>query len=101
MTEQEAFADSDPTALYEIRLQGTSTDPLRQEFPTATVFTTRTETVLFPRVEHPAELDELIDHLLSRGFVLTEVHQVRSPDASAVGPRNSSSEEGLSDDENV
>ena len=71
--------DSEPTALYEIRLQGTPPGPLRREFPSATVSTTRTETVLFRRVEKPAELDELIDQLLSRGVVLTDVHEVRSP----------------------
>ncbi len=76
MTEQEASAGSEPTALYEIRLQRTPPEPLRREFPTATVSTTRTETVLFRRVEQPGELDELIDQLLSRGFVLTEVHEV-------------------------
>ena len=56
---------------------GATPGPLRREFPTATVSTTRTETVLFRRVEKPAELDELIDQLLSRGVVLTEVHEVR------------------------
>ena len=79
MTEREVSADMEPTALYEIRLQGATPEPLQREFPTATVSTTRTETVLFRRIEKPAELDELIDQLLSRGVVLTEVHEVRSP----------------------
>ena len=79
MVEGQEWADREPTALYEIRLQGASPEPLQREFPTATVSTTRTETVLFRRVEKPAELDELIDQLLSRGVVLTEVHEVRSP----------------------
>ena len=101
MTEREVSADLEPTALYEIRLQRTPPEPLRQEFPTATVYTTRTETVLFRRVEEPAELDELIDQLLSRGVVLTEVHEVGSPSTSAVRPPDSSSEGGLLDDDNV
>jgi len=100
MTEQEASAGSEPTALYEIRLQRTPPEPLRREFPTATVSTTRTETVLFRRVEQPGELDELIDQLLSRGFVLTEVHEV-SPITWAVDPAASSSGEGTFDDDNV
>jgi len=99
MTEQEAAAEPEPTALYEIRLQSTPPEPLRQEFPTATITTTRTETVLFRRVEQPGELDELIDQLLSRGFVLTGVHEV-SP-TPAVNPQDSSSEEGTLDDDNV
>jgi hypothetical protein len=82
MTEQEVAADPEPKALYEIRLQGATPGPLRRAFPTATVSTTRTETVLFRRVEKPAELDELIDQLLSRGVVLTEVHEVRPTLAS-------------------
>jgi hypothetical protein len=77
MTERKVSTDPEPKALYEIRLRGTTPGPLRREFPTATVSTTRTETVLFRRVEKPAELDELIDQLLSRGVVLTEVHEVR------------------------
>ena len=94
MTERKVSADPEPTALYEIRLQGATPEPLRREFPTATVSTTRTETVLFRRVEKPAELDELIDQLLSRGVVLTEVHEVRPPLAST-------SKGGLLDDDHV
>jgi len=101
MTEQEVAAESEPTALYEIRLQGTPPEPLRREFPTATVATTRTETVLFHRVEQPAELDNLIDQLLSRGFVLTEVHEVRPPGMSAGWPPDPSSEKGRLDDDDV
>ena len=94
MTERKVQADPEPTALYEIRLRGATPGPLRREFPTATVSTTRTETVLFRRVEKPAELDELIDQLLSRGVVLTEVHEVR--------PRLASIREGgLLDDDHV
>ena len=94
MTEGKESADREPTALYEIRLQGATPEPLRREFPTATVSTTRTETVLFRRVEKPAELDELIDQLLSRGVVLTEVHEVR--------PRLASTRKGgLLDDDHV
>ena len=74
--------------------KGPTPEPLRREFPTATVSTTRTETVLFRRVEKPAELDELIDQLLSRGVVLTEVHEVRPPLAST-------RKGGLLDDDHV
>lgn len=94
-------ADPEPTALYEVRLKGTLPEPLRQEFPTATVSTTRTETVLFHRVEQPAELDELIDQLLSRGFVLTEVHEVPTPSTSLAESRVSPDEEGLLDGDNI
>jgi len=100
MTEQEAASGAEPTALYEIRLQSTPPEPLRREFPTATVSTTRTETVLFRRVEDPGELDDLIDQLLSRGFVLTEVHEVL-PSTSAVDPQHLHREEGTRDDDNV
>lgn len=65
-----------PTAGYEIRLRGARAESLRRQFPTAAVLTTCTETVLFRRVEDPAELDELLAHLLSLGVVLTEVHEV-------------------------
>jgi hypothetical protein len=101
MTEREVSGDSESSALYEIRLEGTSAEPLRREFPTATVSTTRTETVLVRQVEKPAELNELIDHLLSRGFVLTEVHQLEPPSTSAVEPQDPTSEEGLSDGDDV
>ena len=86
MTERQGSADLEPTALYEIRLRRTPLEPLRREFPTATVFTTRAETILFPQVEEPGELDELIDELLSRGVVLTEVHAVRTDSTSPVTP---------------
>lgn len=101
MTERKVSADPEPTALYEIRLQGAAPEPLRREFPTATFTTTRAETVLFRHVDQPAELDELIDQLLSRGFVLTEVHEVQPPSTSTVDPTESSREEGLRDDDNV
>jgi len=83
MTERKISEEAEPKALYEIRLHGTSPGPLRRAFPTATVSTTRTETVLLRKVERPAELDELIDQLLSRGVVLTDVHEVRSSLTSA------------------
>src|SRR5687767_6363693 len=101
MVDRDASTDAEPTALYEIRLHGVAPEPLRREFPTATVTTTRTETLLFRQVEKPAELDELIDQLLSRGFVLTEVHQVTSPSTSAAEPPIPSSEKGVSDGEDV
>ena len=68
--------DSEESAVYEIRLQGTSAATLRRQFPTATVLTTPTETVLFRQVEDPSELDALIARLMSMGLVLTEVHEV-------------------------
>jgi hypothetical protein len=101
MAEWEVPADPEPTALYEIRIQGTDPVPLRRAFPAATVYTTPTETVLFRQVEEPAELDELIDQLLSRGVVLTEVHQVGRPGASSPGPLVSGSERGLHDEDDV
>ena len=66
-------------ATYEIRLQGTPTEPLQQRFPSATVVTTLTETVLYRRIEESSELDWLLEQLLSMGLVLTEVHQVPLP----------------------
>ena len=101
MTQPEVSVDAEPTALYEIRFKGAAPDALRHEFPRAAVFTTRTETVLFRQVEQPADLDELIDQLLSRGFVLTDVHEVRPSGTSAVEPQDSSSEEGMRDGDNV
>lgn len=101
MTEREVPADTESAALYEIRLQGIAPEPLRREFPTATVSTTPTETVLFPQVEQPADLDELIDRLLSRGFVLTEVHEVRPAGRSAVERQDSPTEEGKRDGDDV
>ena len=101
MAEWETSADPEPTAVYEIRLKGIHPEPLRRAFPTATVYTTPTETVLFRRVEEPAELDELIDQLLSRGVVLTEVHQVNQAGTSTSRPLGSASERGLHDDDDV
>ncbi len=83
MGEWEETADEEPTAVYEIRLQGTSAEPLRQKFPAAVVSTTRSETVLLRRVEEPAELDALLEELLSMGLVLTEVHELMPPSGNA------------------
>ncbi len=89
----------EPTATYEIRLRGTSAEPLHKQFPAATVFTTRTETVLFRSVEQPAELDALIEQLLSLGLVLTEVHELRLPQTSVVeSDQPPGREEGPDDD---
>jgi hypothetical protein len=74
-----AAPEDEPTAVYEIRLQGTLAASLRRQFPTAAVVTTRTETVLYRQVARPAELDALIAQVLSLGLVLTEVHQVLDP----------------------
>ena len=102
MTQPDVSRNPEPTARYEIRLQGVAPEALRIEFPTATVHTTRTETVLFPRVERPAELDDLIDQLLSRGFVLTEVHKLKAPRTmSFAQPSSGSSEKGQSDDDDL
>jgi hypothetical protein len=85
MTDALASTGDEPTAVYEIRLRGGSAEPLRRRFPSATVLTTRTETVLFRRVEEPSELDELIENLLSMGLVLTEVHELLLPSQTAGG----------------
>lgn len=79
MTEPRESTYDEPTAVYEIRLRGALPAGLRQQFPTAAVLATRTETVLFRRVERPGELDDLIAHLLSLGLVLNEVHEVQLP----------------------
>jgi hypothetical protein len=79
MTDAEVSVDEEPTAVYEIRLRGVAPEPLRERFPTATVITTRTETVLFRQVEEPAELDDLIEKLVAMGLVLTEVHELLLP----------------------
>ncbi len=62
------------SATYEIQLRGSPPQELRQRFPSMKVFTRRAETLLFRRVENPAELDELLEQLLSMGMVLSEVH---------------------------
>jgi hypothetical protein len=85
MTDRQSFPD-ESSATYEIRLRGASPEPLRKKFPRATVLTTRTETVLFRRVEKPAELDALIEQLLSMGLVLTEVHELGVPQTSVLDP---------------
>jgi hypothetical protein len=101
MMQPEASMDAEPTGRYEIRLKGAAPEALRHEFPSATVYTTRTETVLFPQVTQPADLDDLIDQLLSRGFVLTEVHELKAPDPTSEPPQNASSEEVQPDDHNL
>jgi hypothetical protein len=79
MTEQREPTGHDATTVYEIRLRGTSPEPLKRQFPMATVTTTRTETVLLRQVERPDDLDVLIEQLLSMGLVLTEVHELLPP----------------------
>ena len=69
----------EPAAVYEVRLEGLPESGLRRQFPTASVTTTRTETVLYTHVERPAELDALLAQLLSLGLVLTEVRQCTEP----------------------
>ena len=101
MTERQVSSDDEATATYEIRIRGASAEPLRKQFPAAAVFTTRQETVLFRRVEEPAELDELIDQLLSMGLVLTEVHEVQLPETSDSRPQQLTFNEGASDDQDV
>jgi hypothetical protein len=83
MRQRPVPVDDESTAVYEIRLQGASPEGLRQQFPSAIVLTTRTETVLFRRVEEPGELEPLIDQLLSMGLVLTEVHEMQLPPSAA------------------
>ena len=98
MAQGQVAEDKEPTAVYEIRLRGTSPASLREQFPAATVFTTHCETVLFRRIEEPAELDALIDQLLSMGLVLTEVHQLELEGTSLVEPRATTKEGVLNDD---
>ena len=88
MTKRQVSEYDEPTAVYEIRLQGAPSQSLRRRFPTAAVLTTRTETVLFRRVEDPVELDALIAHLLSLGLVINEVHemQLTSPAVEGQAP---------------
>jgi len=92
MTKRRVSKYDDTTAVYEIRLQGAEPESLRRQFPTAEVLTTRTETVLFRRVEEPAELDAVIAQLLSFGLVLTEVHEMRMTSPAAKETRASSEE---------
>jgi hypothetical protein len=79
-------------ATYEIRLQGTPTESLQERFPSATVFTTPTETVLYRQVEETSELDWLLEQLLSMGLVLTEVHEVPVALTSMPSPNTATSE---------
>jgi len=75
-------ADSS-SATYEIRLQGTLPKALQMRLPPATICSTRAETVLFRHIENAAELDSLLDQLMSMGLVLTEIHEVPLADAPA------------------
>lgn len=77
--EEAAARGDEPTAVYEVRLQGTLAGGLGEQFPAARVATTRTETVLYLQVDRPAELDALLDHLFSLGLVPTEVQQRVEP----------------------
>lgn len=75
------------SATYEIRLLGGSVQALQRQFPSITaVMTRQAHTVLFRRVEAPAELDQLLDQLLSMGLVLAEVHEVPVIPLSAPPP---------------
>jgi hypothetical protein len=69
-------ATDESSATYEIRLLGEPPQALRRWFPSMTVFERRSETVLFRQIEDPAELDSLLDQLMSLGLVLTEVHEL-------------------------
>jgi hypothetical protein len=62
---------------YEIRLQGAPPPlTLHEQFPSIEMLTRRPETLLFRRVDDLAELDALLDQILSMGLVLTEVHEL-------------------------
>lgn len=80
MAERAGDERDEAKAVYEIRLRGANAVSLRRQFPSASVVSTRTETVLVRRVEDPAELDEMLEHLLSLGAVLTEVREIPLPD---------------------
>ena len=81
------------SATYEIRLLGGSVQALQRQFPSITaVMTRQAHTVLFRRVEAPAELDQLLDQLLSMGLVLAEVHEVPVIPLSAPPPEPVTSE---------
>lgn len=81
-----AATGDEPTAVYEVRLQGTGAASLSRWFPRQAVVTTRTETVLYREVETPAELDALVAQLLSLGLVPTEVKQRLEPGAPVAAP---------------
>ena len=100
MVDRDSSTD-EPSATYEIRLQGTPSEPLQRRFPSATVLTMRTETVLFRRVEEPAELDALLEQLLSMGLVLTEVHEVPLAQPSMPEQAEVRGEKGVCDDEGL
>src|SRR3954468_15072765 len=89
--------DTEPVATYEIRLRGTHVAQLKEQFPTAALLTTRTETVLFRSVEGPEELDALVAELLSMGLVLNEIHELPAPHTT-VGddPRPAATQEASS-----
>src|SRR3954449_11682722 len=79
--------DPEPVATYEIRLRGTHVAQLKEQFPSAALLTTRTETVLFRSVEGPEELDALVAELLSMGLVLNEIHELPSANVADDDPR--------------
>ena len=81
--EEAAARGDEPTAAYEVRLQGTLSAGLRQKLHASPVETTGTETVLYLQVERPAELDALLAHILSLGLVPTEVQPCVEADRSA------------------
>jgi len=64
------------TATYEVRLQVTPPDSLSQQFTSMRVGRARAQTVLFRRVESPAELDSLLANLRSLALCLAEVHEL-------------------------
>jgi hypothetical protein len=66
-------------ATYEIRLRGTPPDSLAQGLTSIRVGRSRAQTVLFRRVESPAELDWLLASLRSLGLCLAEVHELALP----------------------
>src|SRR4051794_37840583 len=88
--------DPEPVATYEIRLRGTHVAQLKEQFPSAALLTTRTETVLFRSVEGPEELDALVAELLSMGLVLTEIRELSGPQFSPDEPRPAAAHEASS-----
>jgi len=88
-------------ATYEIRFQGTLPETLSLDLPSATICTTRAETVLFRHIESATELDSLLDQLMSMGLVLTEIHEVPLTDTATDGQDDAQGSEVLRDDEGV
>ena len=74
MNVQQARAE-DARGTYEIHLNGSPPEPILARFPGIEVAKTPAQTVLTRQIDRCAELDALLDQLLSMGLILTEVHE--------------------------